>query len=242
MSQTFGASRFDAIVDRSITEIKSNVKTIGQYAFYGCTNLITAAFPKATSVEGYAFNGCTNLTTIDMPNLSNENLTTHTDSNIFAGCTSLTRVYLPKLGRAHNYAFQNCTSLQAIALPSWRGANSHVFAGCTNLTFVDYGGPNVTPSSMATAEFMNCSNLNTIIFRYNTVKYLGNVDMFAGTPFISGGAGGTIYIPKVLYDHLGDGTSLDYKANANWAALTITWAQIEGSQYENYFADGTPIT
>lgn len=48
--------------------------------------------------------------------------------------------------------------------------------------------------------------------------------------------GGTIYIPKVLYDHLGDGTSLDYKAATNWSTVdgygAITWAKIEGSAYE----------
>lgn len=54
--------------------------------------------------------------------------------------------------------------------------------------------------------------------------------------FKSGGTGGTIYIPKVLYDHLGDGTANDYKAATNWSTVdargTITWAQIEGSEYE----------
>lgn len=54
--------------------------------------------------------------------------------------------------------------------------------------------------------------------------------------FKSGGTGGTIYIPKALYDHLGDGTANDYKAATNWSTIdargTITWAQIEGSEYE----------
>ena len=63
--------------------------------------------------------------------------------------------------------------------------------------------------------------------------------------YIAGGSGGEIYIPKVLYDHLGDGTSSDYKAATNWSTVdargTITWKQIEGSEYERYYADGTPI-
>lgn len=50
------------------------------------------------------------------------------------------------------------------------------------------------------------------------------------------GTGGTIYIPKALYDHLGDGSDFDYKAATNWSTYdsygTITWAQIEGSEYE----------
>ena len=47
---------------------------------------------------------------------------------------------------------------------------------------------------------------------------------------------GTIYIQKVLYDRLGDGASLDYKAATNWSTVdgygTITWAKIESSAYE----------
>lgn len=54
--------------------------------------------------------------------------------------------------------------------------------------------------------------------------------------FKSGGTGGTIYIPKSLYDHLGDGTEYDYRSATNWSTVdargTITWAQIEGSEYE----------
>lgn len=88
-------------------------------------------------------------------------------------------------------------------------------------------------------------NLKTIILRRTTVVSLRAVSCFTNTPFKSGGSGGTIYIPKVLYDHLGDGTGSDYKAASNWSTVegygTITWAKIEGSQYENYYADGTPI-
>lgn len=54
----------------------------------------------------------------------------------------------------------------------------------------------------------------------------------------------TIYIPKVLYDHLGDGTSDDYLAATNWSTKGLTvdkFAPIEGSVYENAYADGTPI-
>ena len=74
---------------------------------------------------------------------------------------------------------------------------------------------------------------------------LYNLAAFTGTPFASGGTGGTIYIPKSLYDHLDDGTSSDYKAATNWSTIdgygTITWAKIEGTYYETHYADGTLI-
>ena len=78
---------------------------------------------------------------------------------------------------------------------------------------------------------------------------LTTIDILGGDgvcPFASGGSGGTIYIHKALYDHLGDGTELDYKAATNWSTVdgygTVTWAQIEGSYYETHYADGTPVT
>ena len=100
-------------------------------------------------------------------------------------------------------------------------------------------------AGLTASMFTGCENLVTLILRQSVIYPLGNINAFTQTPFASGGTGGTIYIPKALYDHLGDGASLDYKAATNWSTIdgygTITWAQIEGSQYENYYADGTPI-
>lgn len=92
-------------------------------------------------------------------------------------------------------------------------------------------------SSIINTSFIQCSALETIILRKSDgLTTLGNVNNFNNTKFANGGAGGTIYIPKTLYDHLGDGTSLDYKAASNWSTIdgygTITWAKIEGSIYE----------
>lgn len=94
--------------------------------------------------------------------------------------------------------------------------------------------------------FSGCTVLTTLILREAAIYTLVNISAFNSSPFASGGAGGTIYIPKALYDHLGDGTSSDYKAATNWSTIngygTITWAKIEGSIYETQYADGTPIT
>ena len=94
--------------------------------------------------------------------------------------------------------------------------------------------------------FQNCVNLKTLILREAAIFPLGDVSAFTGTPFASDGTGGTIYIPKSMYDHLGDNSADDYKAATNWSTVngygTITWAIIEGSVYENAYADGTPIS
>ena len=95
--------------------------------------------------------------------------------------------------------------------------------------------------------FTNDTVLKTLVLRQSShIPPLLNVNAFNGTPFASGGSGGDIYIPKSLYDHLGDGTTLDYKAATNWATVdgygTITWHSIEGGYYETHYADGTVIS
>ena len=100
-------------------------------------------------------------------------------------------------------------------------------------------------ASIGGNSFPGANKLFTLILRNSSLVTLGGTTAFNYTPFANNGAGGTIYIPKVLYDHLGDGTADDYQAAANWSTIhgygTITWAKIEGSIYENAYADGTPI-
>ena len=138
-------------------------------------------------------------------------------------------------------AFYNCTGLTEFhagsnfpSNPSTFSLSNNTFFGCSSLAFADLGN---VPTIRNTYTFGNCSNLKTIILRsQNLVTMPYNVNVFNNTPFKNGGTGGTIYIPKVLYDHLGDGSALDYKAATNWSVYdgygTITWVQIEGSQYE----------
>ena len=80
----------------------------------------------------------------------------------------------------------------------------------------------------------NNTVLKTIVLDMDSVCALtGNL---VSSIYGQNGIGGTIYIPKTLYDHLGDGSALDYKSATNWSTYdsygTITWAQIEGSEYE----------
>lgn len=111
-------------------------------------------------------------------------------------------------------------------------ATGYTFYGCSRLALIDYGLCNLPANT-----FTNCSALKTLILRKTTgIQTCANTSVFNGTPFKSGGSGGTIYIPEVLYNHLGDGSALDYKSASNWSTYdgygTITWAKLEGSEYE----------
>lgn len=141
------------------------------------------------------------------------------------------------------YASDNCFQSSGIKIFVGQKVTdvcNSTFQAATSLIAVDVLGLNGYSNT-----FTGCTNLETLILRGTSITLL-SANAFNNTPFKNGGSGGTIYIPKSLYDHLGDGTSLDYKAATNWSTFdgygTITWAQIEGSIYETQYADGTPIS
>lgn len=162
--------------------------------------------------------------------------------NVFAGSSATEIVALNTSRIAASNILNGCMALQKLVIPKATYYENNMCNQCTALEVADIGGGSIVRGGV----FTGCKTLKTLIIRSNAVCSLGSVSNFSNAPFANGGSGGTIYIPKVLYDHLGDGTELDYKAATNWATLdsygTITWAQIEGSIYENAYADGTPIT
>jgi hypothetical protein len=178
-------------------------------------------FPSLKS-SGWVFQGATNLVTVP---------------------PTMLPVYGNYDGASTDYAFYQCTNLETVVLPGHtRTFRSNDFRNDKKLQIID------SPASGYDSDCVrSCVALKTIIIRKSDAcATLNNVGTFAETPFASGGSGGTIYIPKALYDHLGDGTALDYKSATNWSTLdgygTITWAQIEGSYYETHYADGTVIS
>ncbi len=253
---TYGPSKRESIIDKSITSIKSNVAYVGDYAFYGCTNLTSAEFPKATSIGQYAFNGCSKLENCDFSEVHSVGAFAFRQCNsltemptfasnvsfargVFSACTGLTTV---NTSVSCPWDFLNaCSNLVTVVMRNTTtSVNIRSFYQCPKLQIADVYGTGFNN----TAIFSGCTVFDTLVIRVNSVQALANVNSFQSTPFASGGTGGTIYIPKTLYDALGTGTN-DYLANTNWSTLngygTITWQPIEGSYYETHYADGTLI-
>lgn len=168
-------------------------------------------------------------------------LITITATNIRANQLSFSpeqnwQLYAPNCTTNNNgNAIRGAKKCTHAAFPALTTITTGYFAyQATNLEVLDLGSVNEIRNS----AFDQCTNLGTLILRKsNGLVSLINVNNFNGSKFASGKAGGTIYIPKVFYDHLGDGTSSDYKAASNWSTLngygTVTWAKIEGSSYED---------
>ena len=196
------------------------------------------------SIGTSAFQDQRLITSVNAPNT-----TQISNSNAFYNCSGLTSINFPELFKLYSQnAFCNCTSLPLVCFPKLGTTNatkylySSTFKGCTSLTTADLG----MADGVGSSTFDGCTLFDMLILRRSDkVVSLGNTATFNGTKFKSGGTGGTIYIPKVLYDHLGDNSNLDYKHATNWATVegygTITWAKIEGSYYETHYADGTVI-
>lgn len=168
----------------------------------------------------------------------------HIPSNVLRSINNLKRMIIPNCKDISSYGAGGFRG-SVIALPGFVGntySAGFAFNGSTTLQVVDFG----TKISRLYDHFFNgATNLDTLIIRKTSIPTMHNASALSNTKFKSGGTGGTIYIPKALYDHLGDGSSSDYKAATNWSTIdgygTITWAQIEGSIYETQYADGTPI-
>ncbi len=198
-------------------DIVITATTIAEDVFLRRPGITSVVADNATTINMQAFRKCSNLTSFTAKNATKL-------GSYWIAETSVSVLVFQKI--SNNTGFQNRFTTMNNKL--------HV---------VDLGGNNI---QICNKDFESASALTTIILRRPTIVPMQNASAFNGSLFKSGGTGGTIYIPKVLYDELGTGSANDYKAATNWSTVdgygTITWAQIEGSQYENYYADGTPIS
>ena len=135
--------------------------------------------------------------------------------------------------------FFRCANLTKVTAPKSTWYDYQAFAECANLEVADLG----TGAINRGIVFLGCKKLQTVILRSTSVCPLGNVSNFNQSPFHpAGGTGitgtGTLYVPSSLV--------ASYKTATNWSTLysdgTMDVQPIEGSIYENAYADGTPIT
>ena len=229
---------FKEIVERTITEINSDVTSIGDYIFYGCTSLTTANFPIATRIGDNAFTDCTALTTVNSPNVTsigNEafmnctalttadfpSVTSISGGYIFQNCISLTTVNFPTATSIDGNAFQGCTALTAVVFPSVTSTGNSSFSGCIALTTVDL--PSATNIGGSNG-FRDCNSLSTLILRNtDTVCRITGSNTFTNTPIANGT--GYIYVPAALIE--------DYKTSSSWSTYSAQIRAIE--DYPNIY-------
>ena len=111
-----------------------SVKSIGNYAFYNCTNITSVIIPNSvTNIGSYAFGGCSGLTSVTIPDS-----VTDIGSSAFSGCRGLTSVTIPdSVTDIGSYAFYGCRGLTCVTIPnSVTSIGNNAFYGCSGLTCV----------------------------------------------------------------------------------------------------------
>lgn len=241
------SDNYDKMIGKTITEVRSDLTTVGKYTFYECANLQSADFPKAVSIGDYAFYGTSALTDLNFPLVreieryafrgagftsGNFPEVTYVATTAFAYNSALTSINIPKADSVGGSAFQSCTVLQRIKFPKLTTVNNYTLGGCSALQCADFA----MATSLGSYVFNNCYTLNAIILRGSTMCTLANANAFTGCYHILGTTNATynpngvkdgyIYVPSALEN--------TYKSDSKWSAYA---SQIR--VLENYTVDGT---
>lgn len=219
-------SVLDSLIDKSITEVRSNAKSIGHSVFRDCSNLTTINFPLATSIGDQAFTSCFRLASADFP------LVTSIGNQAFYYCKALTTVNFPLVTALPQNVFYSCEGLTSVNFPLATSIPNQCFYGCKKLAIVDL--PSVT--SIVGNAFRGCRSLKAVILRSDSICSLGNVAAFYDCYHFHGTKDNTynpdglkdgyFYVPAALIEN--------YKAATNWSTFATQFRALE-----DYTVDGT---
>ncbi|MEG1923836.1 MAG: leucine-rich repeat domain-containing protein, partial [Clostridia bacterium] len=141
----------------TINNVEYNVTSIGNRAFYNCSNLSSVTLPSSvTSIGDSTFYGCHSLSSITLPN----SLTT-IGNGAFYECSSLSSITLPSsVTSIGDSTFYECYSLSSITLPSSViSIGEEAFYNCSSLRSITLPS---SVTSIGDLAFYNCSNLISI--------------------------------------------------------------------------------
>ena len=160
-------------------ELPEALKSIGEYAFYGCEALEGIVIPDKTYlIENDAFENCSALKSLKC----GTGLRT-VEYNAFRNCDALTEVALQEgVTTIGNNAFYDCDGLETIAIPnSVTSIGTSLLSGCEKLKNVTLGtGITQIPASM----FYQCPKLESIALPYR-VTSIGDSAFANSTSFKS---------------------------------------------------------
>ena len=146
----------EAAADIKTVLVGEGVTTVGNFAFYGCSNLTSVTLPDGlTTVGESAFRSCEQLATVEF----GTGLIT-VSPLAFMNCFALTGADLgSQVDLIGNSAFYNCSALAEVNLgDSLRGIDTLAFFGCTSLKSVSMPD---TVIALGSDVFSGCTSLET---------------------------------------------------------------------------------
>lgn len=154
---SIGESAFYWCTNLTDVTIPDSVTTVGDYAFYSCSGLTNITIPNSViSIGSYTFSDCSSLTAITIPGS-----VTAIGSGTFYGCTNLISITIPNsVTSIGNRAFKDCTSLTSITIPSGvTSIGDNAFDACTSLTSITIPG---SVTAIGKRAFSFCESLTSI--------------------------------------------------------------------------------
>ena len=205
---------------KSAIPADGSVKSIGEYAFNGCRNLVSLALPGGvTHIRTGAFSGCEALRTLTLPN----SLVT-IRQNAFENCTALSSLTLPEsVTEIYNGAFRGCSKLKSVTLPSSLTLiDSEAFLGTAIESIV-------IPKNVKElgAAFSECVNLTSVTLPEGFESFVGHT--FAGCTSLK-----SITLPKSL-KNIGMNTFYGCTAltDIQFAGTVAQWKSISKQEHWN---------
>lgn len=170
---------YDYREEISRLQLPKGLTSVGDLAFYGCSNLLTVTLPDSVERVGdFAFMDCTGMKLLDLGSVE------HIGEAAFSDCYSLTSLTLPDtLRRIDLKGFYRCESLTTLKIPaSVEQLGTSVFAYCKNLVKVTIE----TDANLPDWLFYKCDKLSQIVM-------VETVDEIAPDAFRSCGQLETVY-------------------------------------------------
>ncbi len=172
--KTIGESAFEGCtaLETLVFKKTSKVKIIGKRAFYKCTSLKKVTIPKSVvAIKDSAFEGCKKLTTVTFQ--SGSKLKT-LGAKVFKGCVALKKITIPKnVTSIGTSAFEGCKKLATVKFQSGsklKTLGAKVFKKCVALKKITIPGKVTTIGANA---FYGCKKLATITISSTKLKKVG---------------------------------------------------------------------
>ena len=215
------------VLGPNVTEIKAN-------AFAG-KPITRISGANVTKIGAFAFADCQELTQItkdDFPNVTQ--ISGDAAYAFIRGCSKLQLIHFPKLTTiptgqwpSGTGAIGSSTIKPILVLPKvTKFPNFRSYT--TRFAAIDLG-PDITTTEISGTEYFYEGYVDILIIRKSdAIVAAGNSNAIRRISSTT-----KIFVPQALVS--------SYETASNWSAKGSIFYAIEGSQYEHYYADGTPI-
>lgn len=173
----FAETALSTVKLNKLNKIKSNEDKNGYGAFQGCSILTSIDIQQCSSIGNNAFYSCTNLKTV---NINSKSANVQIGHNAFYNCSSLSDINLKACFLIGSNAFYNCGQLSNANLENCKYMYKGAFLDCSSLTEITLSNS----KNIDDRVFYNCNNLSIVYVNTQDVIPLGSSVFYSGDSII----------------------------------------------------------